>query len=72
MLNYDNLSQDLQSHMTNKIEESMKKGVNRLKLCLAGTETTNSVYRLFASKNLMNTTNIKSANEMRADPKVFI
>jgi len=57
--------------MTNKIETSMKKGLNRLKLCVAGTETTNGVFRLFASKKLMNTTNIKLGADMKPDTKDF-
>lgn len=50
LLGYDNLSQKLQNLAIQMIEASLAKTVNRIKLCVAGQETTHAIYRYLNNK----------------------
>lgn len=50
ILGYDNLSTSLQNTLIRVIEEGIENGDNRLKLCVAGRETSHPIYRYLNTK----------------------
>jgi hypothetical protein len=50
LLGYDNLSQEHENIIIEKIDETVERNNNMMKLCFAGRQTANRLYRFFIKK----------------------
>jgi hypothetical protein len=56
LVGYDNLSQEHETLIISKIEESLRNNSNKMKLCFVGLQTANRLYRFFLKR--MNVTKL--------------